>query len=214
MYPPAGPVIVFDFETTGHSPKYGDRPIEVGAVKIDQGLIVDRFQSLMNPGFPISWFIESLTGISNDLVAKAPPCETVMAQFADWIGTLPLAAHNAGFDRVFLDAELALLGRERTNPMACTVLTARRIFPSSPNHKLATLVEYLGLATSGTYHRALNDAEMTGYLWITMTELIRDRYGLPEVPFYLMQNLMKVGRAKVDRYLQNFAARLQQPASR
>ena len=168
----------------------------------------------MNPGFPISWFIESLTGISNDLVAKAPPCETVMARFADWIGTLPLAAHNAGFDRAFLDAELALLGRERTNPMACTVLTARRIFPSSPNHKLATLVEYLGLETSGTYHRALNDAEMTGYLWITMTELIRDRYGLPEVPFYLMQNLMKVGRAKVDRYLQNFAARLQQPASR
>ncbi|MGE4560814.1 MAG: PolC-type DNA polymerase III, partial [Desulfobulbus sp.] len=140
LYPSVEPVIVFDFETTGHGPKYGDRPIEVGAVRIERGIIVDRFQALMNPGFPVSWFIESLTGISNDLIATAPPCETVMAEFADWIGAMPLVAHNVGFDRAFLDAELKLLGRERTNPMACTVLTARRIFPSAPNHKLATLV--------------------------------------------------------------------------
>lgn len=209
MYLSVAPVIVFDFETTGHAPKYGDRPIEVGAVRIKQGSIVDRFQSLMNPGFTISWFIESLTGISNDLVAQAPPCETVMSRFADWIGDLPLVAHNVGFDRAFLDAELTLLNRERTNPMACTVLTARRIFPSAPNHKLATLVDFLGIETDGIFHRALADAEMTGHLWIAMTNLIQDRYGLPEVPFYLMQNLMKIGRAKVDRYLRNFAERQQ-----
>lgn len=207
---PVAAVIVFDFETTGHAPKYGDRPIEVGAVKIERGRIVDRFQGLMNPGFPISSFIESLTGISNSLIAEAPPCETVMARFADWIEELPLVAHNVGFDRAFLDAELKQLGIERTNPMACTVLTARRIFPSAPNHKLSTLVDFLGIATDGIFHRALADAEMTGHLWIAMTELIRDRYGLTEVPFYLMQNLMKIGRAKVDRYLRNFAER-QQP---
>lgn len=206
------PVIVFDFETTGKSPKYGDRPIEVGAVKIEQGIIVGRFQELMNPGFPISRFIESLTGIGNERIAQAPPCETVMARFAIWIGEAPLVAHNVGFDRAFLDAELQQLGIERTNPMACTVLTARRIFPSAPNHKLATLVDFLGIANNGIFHRALADAEMTGHLWITMTELIRDRYGLSEVPFYLMQNLMKVGRAKVDRYLRNFAKRQQNPS--
>ena len=207
MSPSSSPVIVFDFETTGQAPKYGDRPIEVGAVKIEQGCIVDRFQSLMNPGFPITWFIESLTGISNEFLVDAPPCEEVIGQFAGWIGELPLAAHNVGFDRSFLDAELALLGLERANPLACTVLTSRRIFPDSPNHKLATLVEFLGLANTGVFHRALADAEMTGHLWIAMTELIRDRYGLDEVPFYLMQNLMKVGKAKVDRYLRNFAER-------
>jgi len=207
--PSSSPVIVFDFETTGQAPKYGDRPIEVGAVKIEQGYIVDRFQSLMNPGFTITGFIESLTGISNELLIEAPSCEEVIAQFADWIGELPLVAHNVGFDRSFLDAELAGLGRERNNPLACTVLTSRRIFPSSPNHKLATLVEFLGIANTGVFHRALNDAEMTGHLWIAMTELIRDRYGLNEVPFYLMQNLMKVARAKVDRYLKNFAERQQ-----
>ena len=148
------PVIVFDFETTGKSPKYGDRPIEVGAVKIEQGIIVGRFQELMNPGFPISRFIESLTGIGNERIAQAPPCETVMARFATWIGEAPLVAHNVGFDRAFLDAELQQLGIERTNPMACTVLTARRIFPSAPNHKLATLVDFLGIANNGIFHRA------------------------------------------------------------
>lgn len=211
LCPTETPVIVFDFETTGQAPKYGDRPIEVGAVRIEQGRIVDRFQSLMNPGFSISWFIESLTGISNDLVAQAPPCETVMAQFDDWIGDMPLVAHNVGFDRTFLDAELKLLGRERINPMACTVLTARRIFPQAPNHKLPTLVEYLGIANAGIFHRALADAEMTGHLWIAMTDLIRDRYGLSQVPFFLMQNLMRVARTKVDRYLHNFSKKQQNP---
>lgn len=200
-------VIVFDFETTGHSPKHGDRPIEVGAVRIVEDRIAERFQSLMNPGFSITWFIESLTGISNDLIAGAPPCAEVMAQFADWIGDTPLVAHNVGFDRAFLDAELAQLGRERTNPLACTVLTARRLFPEAPNHQLATLVRYLDLPGDGTFHRALADAEMTGHLWTGMLDVLYNRYGLTQVPFALMQTLMRVARAKVDRYLRNVAER-------
>jgi len=199
-------VIVFDFETTGMSPAFGDRPIEVGAVRIEQDLIVDRFQELMHPGCTISWFIESLTGISNEMVAEAPPCEEVMARFADWIGNTPLVAHNAGFDRKFLDAEFTRIGRERTNPMACTVLAARRLYPEAPNHKLATLVRHLGIFTDGTFHRALADAEMTGHMWIAMTDLLRDRYNLDEVPFSLMQDLTRIGRAKVDRFLRNHAA--------
>ncbi|ADW17778.1 DNA polymerase III, epsilon subunit [Desulfobulbus propionicus DSM 2032] len=200
-------VIVLDFETTGHSPNRGDRPIEVGAVRIEHDRIVDRFQALMNPGFTISWFIERLTGISNDLIAHAPPCEEVMNRFADWMGDLPLVAHNAGFDRAFLDAELALIGRHQSNPMACTVLASRRLFPESPNHKLATLVNHLGIFTDGTFHRALADAEMTGHVWIAMTDVLCDRYGLDEIPFTLMQELGRIGRAKVDRYLRNLADR-------
>ena len=199
-------VIVFDFETTGMSPAFGDRPIEVGAVRIEHDMIVDRFQELMNPGCTISWFIESLTGISNELVAEAPPCEEVMARFADWIGDTPLVAHNAGFDRKFLDAELARISRERSNPMACTVLAARRLFPEAPNHKLTTLVRHLGIFTDGTFHRALADAEMTGHLWIAMTDLLRSRYQLNEVPFPLVQDLTRIGRAKVDRFLRHHAA--------
>lgn len=204
----ASAVIILDFETTGHSPSLGDRPIEVGAVRIENDMLVDRFQALMNPGFTISWFIESLTGISNDLVAAAPDCEEVMLQFADWIGDTPLVAHNAGFDAKFLDAELARIGRQRVNPMACTVLAARRIFPEAPNHKLATLVKHLGLATDGTFHRALADAEMTGHLWIAMTDLLCARYQLESIPFSLMQQLTKTSRAKVDRVLRAHGAEL------
>ncbi|MCL2790731.1 MAG: 3'-5' exonuclease [Desulfobulbus sp.] len=201
---PESAVIVLDFETTGHSPAYGDRPIEVGAVRIERGMVVDRFQALMNPGFTISWFIESLTGISNELVAEAPDCEEVMARFADWIGDTPLAAHNARFDGQFLDAELARIGRERTNPMACTILAARRLFPEAPNHKLASLVRHLGILTDGTFHRALSDAEMTGHLWLALTGLLRDRYHLEEVPFVLVQALSRVARTKVDRFIRTY----------
>jgi len=204
---PGSAVIVLDFETTGHSPSLGDRPIEVGAVRIEDDMIVDRFQALMNPGFTISWFIESLTGISNELVAAAPDCEEVMARFADWIGDTPLVAHNVGFDRKFLDAELARIGRERSNPMACTVLASRRLFPEAPNHKLATLVNHLGIFTDGTFHRALADAEMTGHLWIALTDLLRSRYRLDAVPFTLMQEVTQIGRTKVDRFLRAYADR-------
>ena len=197
-------VIVLDFETTGHAPAFGDRPIEVGAVRIENGMMVDRFQALMNPGFTISWFIESLTGISNELVATAPDCEEVMARFADWIGDTPLVAHNAGFDGKFLDAELARIGRERTNPMACTVLASRRLFPEASNHKLATLVRHLDIFTTGIFHRALADAEMTGQLWLAMTDLLRDRYQLDEAPFALMQALTRVARTRVDRFIRAY----------
>ncbi|WP_051554338.1 3'-5' exonuclease [Desulfobulbus elongatus] len=212
---PESAVIVLDFETTGHSPAFGDRPIEVGAVRIEDGMMVDRFQALMNPGFAISWFIESLTGISNELVAAAPDCEEVMTRFADWIGDTPLAAHNARFDGTFLDAELARIGRERINPMACTVLASRRLFPGSPNHKLATLVRHLGIRTDGTFHRALADAEMTGQLWIAMTDLLRGRYHLEEVPFALIQALTRIARSKVDRFIRAHidAQRVLQPVA-
>lgn len=93
------PFILLDFETSGLSPHYGDRAIEIGAVLIENSLIVDRFQSLMNQGFRINSFIEAYTGISNDMVEAAPPCEEVMEQFADFIGDFPLVAHNASFDR-------------------------------------------------------------------------------------------------------------------
>ena len=123
------PVIVLDFETSGLSPHYGDRAIEIGAVMIENSMITARFQSLMNPGFRISSFIESYTGITNDMLAAALPCEEVMKQFAQFIDGLPLVAHNASFDRRFLDAELGFIGRSRDSSMACSMLAARRVYP-------------------------------------------------------------------------------------
>ena len=92
-------VIILDFETTGLSPDQGDRAIEIGAVKIEQGRVTDRFQQLMNPGVRVSGFIEDYTGISNTMLKDAPPCDEVMDQFCDFIGDDNLVAHNASFDR-------------------------------------------------------------------------------------------------------------------
>ena len=199
------PVIVLDFETTGLSPQYGDRAIEIGAVLIENNLVIDRFQSLMNPGFRISPFIESYTGINNDMVRAAPPCEEVIELFADFMGEYPLVAHNASFDRKFLDSELGFIGKSRNSNMACSMLAARRVYPNSPNHQLGTLVRYCGIYTDGTFHRALADAEMTGQLWISMIDEIKDTFGINPVPFDLMRKLSRTTKAKAPAYLEKIA---------
>ena len=195
------PVIVLDFETTGLSPQYGDRAIEIGAVLIEDGKIVDRFQRLMNPGFRINSFIESYTGISNAMVREAAPCAEVMDEFAGFIGKYPLVAHNASFDRKFLEAEFAAIGRTRCSDMACSMLTARRVYPDAPNHKLGTLVQYCAIKNNGVFHRALADAEMTGYLWLAMIDEIKAAFGLRHVSFQLMKKLSKVSKAQAAAFL-------------
>ena len=201
------PVIVLDFETTGLSPQYGDRAIEIGAVVIKNNVVTERFQSLMNPGFRISSFIESYTGINNDMVAAAPSCEAVMEEFAEFMGTLPLVAHNASFDRKFLDSELGYIGKSRSSTMACSMLAARRVYPGAPNHQLATLVRYCGIYTDGTFHRALADAEMTGQLWISMIEKIKGRFGIKQVPFDLVHKLSRISKTKAPAYLEKIAGK-------
>lgn len=199
------PVIVLDFETTGLSPRHGDRAIEIGAVLIENNVVTDRFQSLMNPGFRISPFIESYTGISNSMVEVAPPCEEVMEQFAQFIGDYPLVAHNASFDRRFLDSELGFIGRILKGSMVCSMLTARRVYPNAPNHKLGTLVRYCRIYTDGTFHRALADAEMTSQLWISMVDEIKNTFGINQVPFDLMRKLSKITKAMAPAYLEKIA---------
>ena len=199
------PVIVLDFETTGFSPQYGDRAIEIGAVLIENNMVTDRFQSLMNPGFRISSFIESYTGINNDMVKAAPPCEEVIEQFAEFMGDHPLVAHNASFDRRFLDSELGFIGKPGRS-MACSMLMARRVYPNAPNHQLGTLVRYCRIYTDGTFHRALADAEMTGQLWISMIDEIKNTFGINQVPFDLMRKLSKITKAKAPLYLEKIAS--------
>ena len=99
-------VAVIDFETTGLSPAQGKRATEIAAVIVEDGRIVDRYQSLMNTGVRIPAFIEALTGISNTMIRQAPPAAEVMHAVADFVGDYPLVAHNAAFDCKFWDAEL------------------------------------------------------------------------------------------------------------
>ena len=199
-------VVVLDFETTGLSPDCGDRAIEIGAVLIRDNRIVDRFQSLMNPGMRISSFIEGYTGITNAMLSTAPSIADVMQKFVVFMAQHHLVAHNAGFDRRFLDAELRRIKEQRTQQFACSMLVSRRVYPEAPSHKLETLVRYKRLTTTGVHHRALADAEMTGHLWIGMIDDLKTAFNLRQVPFALMQRLSKVSKKAVPAFLKRVAA--------
>jgi DNA polymerase-3 subunit epsilon len=199
--PNANTAIILDFETTGLSPNIGDRPIEIGAVKIENGEVTGRFQELMNPGQRVSGFIESYTGITNAMLKDAPPCREVMHRFADFIDGYNLVAHNASFDQRFLHAELQRISRRNVNPFACSMLAARRVYQQAPNHKLGTLVRYTNIPSDGVFHRALYDSEMTAKLWLHMLDTIGRRTKMPEIPFSLMQKLAKTPKHSVERLL-------------
>lgn len=191
-------VVVLDFETSGLSPRRGDRAIEIGAVRVERGRIADRFESLINPGIRVSPFIQELTGISNAMLAKAPGGEEVMAGLLAFIGDAPLVAHNAPFDGRFLDAELARIGRTRANELICTLRVARRIYPHLASHKLETLVRYKNLPTSGVFHRALADAEMTANLWLEMVEDLKRVLGAPILSLAVVQGLSRISKARAQ----------------
>jgi len=123
------------------------------------------------------------------MVAAAPSCETVMRKFAKFIGDRLLVAHNASFDKNFLDSEFERISKSRSNNMACSMLASRRIYPNAPTHKLGTLVGYCDIGTDGIFHRALADAQMTGHLWISMIDHIKKTFDIRQVPFGAMQKL-------------------------
>jgi DNA polymerase-3 subunit epsilon len=197
-------VAVIDFETTGMSPGQGARPTEIGIAMLEDGEIVGRYQSLMNAGEWISPFIEQLTGITNAMIADAPPPEEVMRQAADFVGDCPLVAHNSSFDSKFWDAELANLGRRRQQAFACSMLISRRVFPAAPSHKLSTLIGYAGLPVTGQFHRALADAEMTARLLARMTEVLRGRYALETVTHGLLCHIQRTPRRRVAECIEAF----------
>ncbi len=200
----ANTLIVLDFETTGLSPDNGDRAIEIGAVKLVNGVVTERFQELMNPGKRISYFIEDYTGITNRMLSKAAPCDEVMERFADFIQGQNLVAHNASFDKRFLDSELKRISRGYQGQFACSLLLSRRLYQTAPNHKLGTLVSYKGITSNGSYHRALYDSEMTTKLWLTMLDDIVERTHIVNVPFSLVQQLSKTTKANVNKFLASY----------
>ena len=154
--------VVLDLETTGGSPA-NDRITEVGAVKIRGGEVLGTFQTLVNPGVPIPPLISALTGITNPMVVDQEPIEVVLPCLVEFLGGAVLVAHNASFDRRFVQANLERHGYQRlANRVVCTARLARKLLPRDevPNVRLATLAAYLG-STVAPCHRALTDARAT-----------------------------------------------------
>lgn len=202
----ADSLIILDFETTGLSPDMGDRAIEIGAVRLENGQVVDKFQALMNPGFRVSGFIADYTGITNSMLADAQSCEDVMHDFADFIQGSNLIAHNASFDKRFLDAELARIDRNYDGEFSCSLLISRRVFQDAPSHKLGELVNYTRVESGGDFHRALYDSEMTAKVWLAMLEDIGERYGAFDLSFEQIKKLSKTPKKSVNKLLTDWAS--------
>ena len=199
-------IAVIDFETTGISPGMGDRATEVAIVLTERGRVVDRFQSLMNAGVRIPSFITQLTGITNAMVASAPPAERVMTEAAHFVGEVPMVAHNASFDRRYWVAELARAGLPARQPFACTVLLSRRLYPEVPSHKLGTLVDHFQLPRTGQAHRALADAEMAHELLGRIQHDLRARHGVAEPDHAFLMALQACTRAALPKFFRARAA--------
>ena len=157
------PALAFvDLETTGATAT-ADRITEIGIVEVDEDG-VREWSCLVNPGTPISGFIERLTGISNAMVADAPPFEDVAAKVKERLEGRLFIAHNARFDYGFLKNEFKRAGHEFRATVLCTVKLSRKLFPQHVRHNLDSLIERHGLTVTGR-HRALGDARLIHQFW-------------------------------------------------
>ncbi|MFS0659184.1 PolC-type DNA polymerase III [Niallia alba] len=159
--------VVFDVETTGLSAVY-NTIIELAAVKIHNGEIIDRFESFANPHHRLSATTINLTGITDDMVESAPEIDIVLRKFADWTGDSILVAHNASFDVGFLNVGYQKAGLPKsTNAVIDTLELGRFLYPEMKNHRLNTLAKKFDIELT-QHHRAIYDAEATGYLALKM----------------------------------------------
>jgi len=159
--------VVFDVETTGLSAVY-DTIIELAAVKIKDGNVIDKFESFANPHHALSATTINLTGITDDMVRDAPEIEDVINQFHDWIGDSIMVAHNAKFDMGFLYVGYKKCGLEKTvHPVIDTLELSRLLHPEMKNHRLNTMAKKFNIELT-QHHRAIYDTEATGYLLLNL----------------------------------------------
>ncbi len=166
--------VVFDLETTGLSPIVNEI-IEIGAVKMKQGLVVDRLARFVRPqnGIPIE--IQRLTGILPEMVANAADIDRVLPEFMEFVGSATLVAHNAQFDTGFLRSNLIRAARQSlTNPVLDTLGLTRALLPKLKKHKLKNVAEEFSIPLEN-HHRAVEDAEATAAIFAKLLEMLASR---------------------------------------
>ena len=167
--------VVFDIETTGLS-VLTSQIIEIGAVKIKDGKVLERFNKFVNPGVAIPENITELTGIDDSMVADADKIDVVLREFLDFIGNRLLIAHNANFDVGFIRKASRECGYEYKNPYLDTVTLSRFLNPNLKSHKLDAVAKYYDLGDFN-HHRACDDAEMLANIFFSMVEQM-DRFDI------------------------------------
>lgn len=171
-----GTFICFDIETTGLSAAR-DKITEIGAVKVENGVITDTFSTFANPEMPIPRKITQLTGITDDMVKDAPSQSEAVGAFLEFAGDNVLVAHNAPFDTSFIAKACEDMGREYNYTSIDTVAISRAILTDIKNCKLDTVAKFLRLGDFN-HHRATDDAEMLARIFINLCQRLTDDYGI------------------------------------
>lgn len=171
-----GTFICFDIETTGLSAAR-DKITEIGAVKVENGVITDTFSTFANPEMPIPQKITQLTGITDDMVKDAPSQSDAVGAFLEFAGDNVLVAHNAPFDTSFIAKACEDMGREYNYTSIDTVAISRAILTDIKNCKLDTVAKFLRLGDFN-HHRATDDAEMLARIFINLCQRLTDDYGI------------------------------------
>ncbi len=165
--------VVFDLETTGFSPET-NRIIEIGAVKVQNGKIVDKFSTFVNPQVPIPFRIEQLTSINDSMVIDAPVIADILPEFMKFCEGCVMVAHNADFDMSFIKKNCQRLDIPCKPTVVDTVALARVLLPNLNRFKLDTVAKALGVSLEN-HHRAVDDAGCTAEIFVKFIEMLRDR---------------------------------------
>ena len=192
--------VVFDIETTGFSP-VNDRIIEIGAVKVSGGEVVDRFSAFVNPKVPIPYEIEKLTGIRDEMVLDAPDIAEVLPQFLAFCADCVLVAHNANFDMSFIMENAGRLGFPTEYTYVDTVGIARVLLPNQNKHTLDAVAKTLGISLEN-HHRAVDDAECTAWIFVKFIQMLSEN----EVHTLAQVNAMGAASAELVRKLPSYHA--------
>jgi DNA polymerase-3 subunit alpha (Gram-positive type) len=163
---------VFDIETTGLS-NINDEIIEIGAVKIKEGKIIDTFETFVNPKIPISSFITKLTGIDESMVKDAPSIEEILPKFLEFASNSVLVAHNANFDVSFIKSKAKKFNLNVNNAVLDTLELSRHLYKDLKNYKLDTLADYLQVKLEH-HHRAVDDARATAEIFIKTIDRLKE----------------------------------------
>lgn len=168
QYDPHQTYVVIDVETTGTRAPMG-RITEIGAVKVQNGKIIDEWSSLINPESYIPPFITDITGINNEMVKDAPLFYQIAEELGTFMGDAVFVAHNVNFDYGFISAELKRLGKHLQKTKICTVASMRKYYPGHNSYSLANMCKEYGISLK-THHRALCDAQAAAQLLLLINE--------------------------------------------
>lgn len=173
--------VVVDVEATGAKTP-PNRLIELGAYRIRGGRIVDKFLQLVNPEIPIPRFVMTLTGISNEMVRRAPVFAEVAPRWLNFVSDSVLIAHNAPFDTSFLNHEISRVypGHRMVNPHLCTVRLSRRVLPDIANHRLDTIADHFSIPIVSR-HRAGSDALATAEIFLLLLAKLEQEHGVKDL---------------------------------